>query len=125
MKKNNEIENKNEVMNNEQMEQFINENITIVPKVMKGRFEKLTIEQKVEKIKEYIQRKQWQAEWVEKNRMVNRVKDLFNKRHATVQDAKDVLEFCNEFINSFKQHEIEKLDEEIQKLQEMKKSLED
>lgn len=125
MKKNNEIENKNEVMNNEQMQQFINENITIVPKVMKGRFEKLTIEQKVEKIKEYIQRKQWQAEWVEKNRMVNRVKDLFNKRHATVQDAKDVLEFCNEFINSFKQHEIEKLDEEIQKLQEMKKSLED
>lgn len=116
-------ENKNEVMNNEQMEQFINENISLVPRVMKSRFEKLSIEQKVEKIKDYIQHKQWQAEYQEKNRMVNRVKELFTKRHGTVQDAKEVLEFCNEFINSFKQREIDEIDKQIAALEERKKML--
>lgn len=118
----NEIKNetKNVVVNPE-MEKFVTDNLSLVPNVMKSRFDKLTLEEKVQKIKDYQQRQEWKKEWEEKNKMVNRVKELFEKRHATVQDAKDVMDFCKDFINSFKQREIEKLDEQIQKLQEMKK----
>lgn len=119
----NEIKNetKNVVVVNPEMEKFVTDNLSLVPNVMKSRFDKLTLEEKVQKIKDYQQRQEWKKEWEEKNKMVNRVKELFEKRHATVQDAKEVMDFCKDFINSFKQREIEKLDEQIQKLQEMKK----
>lgn len=118
----NEIKNETKnVVANPEMEKFVTDNLSLVPNVMKSRFDKLTLEEKVQKIKDYQQRQEWKKEWEEKNKMVNRVKELFEKRHATVQDAKEVMDFCKDFINSFKQREIEKLDEQIQKLQEMKK----
>ena len=120
----NEIKNETKnVVANPEMEKFVTDNLSLVPNVMKSRFDKLTLEEKVQKIKDYQQRQEWKKEWEEKNKMVNRVKELFEKRHATVQDAKEVMDFCKDFINSFKQREIEKLDEQIQKLQEMKKQL--
>lgn len=114
----------NAVVNNE-MEQFINENIGIVPKMMMKRFMNLSMDEQVKKIQFYIDRKKWIEEQKERNRIVNLVKEMFEKRQATVEDARDVLRYCTDFIDSFKQREIEKLDDEIRKLQEMKRSLED
>lgn len=122
--KNANNENKNVVANPE-MEQFVNDNIGIVPTMMKKRFLKLTIEEQVKKIEFYKERQKWMEEYKEKNRVVNRVKEIFEKKKATVQDAKEVMKYCQDFLDSFKQREIEKLDEQIAKLEAMKKSLED
>jgi len=108
----------------EMMEQFIAENIKRVPNNQKGKFNALTLEQKVEKIQSYIDRAKFWEEIAEKNKVINKVKELFNKRHATIEDAKEVMTFCEEFINNFKQMEIDKLDEEIRKLQEKRNALE-
>lgn len=116
MKKNNSTENANVVEN---MEQFINDNIALVPNVMMKRFMKLSIEGQVQKIQHY----QYIQQLRENNRVVNRVKDLFDKRKATVEDAKDVLEFCKEFINSAKDREIAAIDEEIARLMQKKQSI--
>lgn len=125
-KENAKIENVKEVVNNdEQNVKFVNENIHVVPKIMMGRFMKLSIDEQVERINHYIARKEQIKQSIEKNKLINRVKDLFEKKQATVEDAKEVITFCESFINSFKQREIEKIDEEIRKLQTMKQNLED
>lgn len=105
--------------------QFINENIHMVPKNQMKKFQTLDIDGQVAKIQFYIDMKKMKEEWIEKNRMVNKVKDLFDKRHGTVEDAKDCMRFLQDFIDGAKQREIEKLDEEIAKLQRMKESLAD
>lgn len=116
MKKNNSTENVTVVEN---MEQFINDNIHLVSSKMMKRFEKMTIEEQVKKIQHYQMIQQFR----ENNRVVNRVRDLFDKRHATVEDAKEVLNFCNEFINSAKEREIAAIDAEIAKLMQKKQSI--
>lgn len=108
----------------EMMEQFIAENINRVPRNQSKKFESMTIEQKVERIQFYIDRAKFFEERAEKNKVINQVKEVFNKRHATVEDAQEVRSFCEEFINNFKQMEIDKLDEEIRKLQERRNALE-
>lgn len=108
----------------EMMEQFVAENINLVPRNQSKKFNALTIEQKVEKIQSYIDRAKFWEEVAEKNKVINRVKEMFNKRHATVEDAKEVMAFCEEFISNFKQMELDKLDEEIRKLQERRNALE-
>jgi len=105
--------------------QFINENINIVPKNQMKKFQNLDIDEQVSKIQFYIDMKKMREEWIEKNRMVNKVKVMFEKRNGTVEDAKDCMKFLQEFIDGAKQREIDKLDEEIAKLQRMKESLND
>lgn len=105
--------------------QFINENIHMVPKNQMKKFQTLDIDGQVDKIQFYFDMQKMKDEWKEKNRMVNRVKDLFEKRHGTVEDAKDVMRYMQDFIDTAKEREIAKLDEEIAKLEAMKKSLED
>lgn len=116
MKKNNSTENANVVEN---MEQFINDNIHLVPNIMMKRFMNLSIEGQVQKIQHYLHIQEIR----ENNRVVNRVKEMFNKRNATVDDAKEVLEFCKEFINSAKDREIAAIDEEIARLMQKKQSI--
>lgn len=116
MKKNNLTENVNEVTN---MEQFINDNIHLIPNVMMKRFMNLSIEGQVQKIQHY----QYIQQLRENNKVVNRVRELFDKRKATVDDAKEVLNFCNEFINSAKDREIAAIDEEIARLMQKKQSI--
>lgn len=117
MKKNNSNnENVNVVEN---MSQFINDNISLVPNVMMKRFMNLTIEQQAAKIQHYMYVQEMRAQ----RRLVNRVRDLFDRRHATVEDANEVLAFCNEFISSAKEREIAAIDEEIAKLMQKKQSI--
>ena len=108
--------------NESEMQQFVTENIAVVPKNQMKKFEKMTLEQKAAKIKFYQDIQKMREDARIKNSVPSKVKELFEKR-GTVEDAKAVMRFCQEFIDNFKQREIEKLDAEIRKLQMMKDSL--
>lgn len=115
----------------EMMEQFIAENINRVPRNQSKKFETMTIEQKVERIQMYIDReKMWEeaaqkrAELAEQRKLSNKVKELMTRRHATIQDAQEIITICQEFINNYKDAEMARIDEEIAKLMAMKQSIE-
>ena len=126
--KNENNENKNvvaePVMTNEQMEQFVNENIVIVPKNQKKKFDSLTLEKKVSKIRFYIDIQKMRDDAREKNKLENRVKDLFIRRKATTEDVLRVIEFCKQFIETSKVDEMNKLQAEIDRLTDLKRALE-
>lgn len=126
--KNENNENKNvvaePVMTNEQMEQFVNENIVIVPKNQKKKFDSLTLEKKVGKIRLYIDIQKMRDDAREKNKLENRVKDLFIRRKATTEDVLRVIEFCKQFIETSKVDEMNKLQAEIDRLTDLKRALE-
>lgn len=111
-------------MTAEQMEQFITENIGLVPRNQKKKFETLTMEQKVEKLRFYIERGKMWAEAAEKNKLENKVKVLFVRHKATTEDVLNVIEFCKKYIESTKQEELNKLQMEIDRLTHLKQSLE-
>lgn len=108
---------------NESQEQFINENISVVPKLRMKKFMQLSLDEQVKSINHYIELRRIRQEWEERAKVINRVKDIFERKHATVDDAQEVLSFCEDFINNYKQKEIDKLDEEIRKLQEKRNAL--
>ena len=128
-KKESNTETKNNVtaqpqMSKEQMEQFIKENNSIVPRNRRKQFEALSLEEKVAKIRDYIQSKKQKEENIEKNKLENRVKDLFVRRNATTEDVLRVIEFCKKYIESAKADEINKLQTEIDRLSSLKRTLE-
>ena len=73
-------------MSKEQMEQFVKENMTIVPKNQRNKFELLTLEQKVSKIHVYMDIKKVRELLFEKNKLENKVKELLIRRKATTED---------------------------------------
>jgi len=121
-------ENKNVVTNpamtNEQMEQFVKENIKIVPRNQAKKFESMKLEQKVSKIRFYIDIQKMKEDAREKNKLENKVKDLFVRRKATTEDVLRVIEYCKKFIEPTKVDEMNKLQAEIDRLTELKRSLE-
>lgn len=123
MKKNeviNEIE--NVVMDEETLTAIVEDNMHIVPKNQMKKFEKMTLKEKAAKIQFYQDMQRMREDARIKNSVPNKVKELFDKR-GTVEDAKAVLQFCTDFIDNFKQREIEKIDEEIARLEAMKEAL--
>lgn len=126
MKKNNNETEKivvNPIMNEEEMQQFVEENIHMVPKNQIKKFESMTLKQKVSKIQLYQDIARMREEARIKNSVLNRVKEVFDKRHATVDDAKEVIKFAQEFVNNFRQHQIEEIDRQIAELEQMKQAL--
>ena len=109
-------------MTENEMKEFVTANMEIVPKNQTKKFNALTLEEKVTKIQFYIDIQKLREDARIKNSVPNKVKELFDKR-GTVEDAKEVLKFCSDFIDGFKQREIEKLDAEIARLQAMKQSI--
>lgn len=129
MSKKENAETKNNVtaqpqMSKEQMQQFINENNQIVPRNRRKQFEALSLEEKVAKIRYYIQSKKQKEENIEKNKLENRVKDLFIRKNASTEDVLRVIEFCKKYIESAKADEITKLQNEIDRLSSLKRTLE-
>lgn len=108
------------IMDEETMQAIVDDNIYIVPKNQRKKFDTLSLQQKVAKIQFYHDIDKMREDARIKNSVPNKVKELFDKRHATVEDAKAVLQFCTEFIDNFKVREIEKIDAEIAKLEELK-----
>ena len=111
-------------MTTEQMEQFIAENINIVPANQRMRFKNLTLEKKVSKIEFYLSMKKMWADAAEKNKLVNKVTELMVKRNATIQDATEIIEACKKFISDSRKSEIIRIGEEIARLEEMRQQLE-
>lgn len=118
-KTNNESEN-----NQQEMEKFVQEHINSVPRMWKTRFESFTLEEKIARIKQWEQNRKNIAEYKEKSKLENRVKALFEQKKPTTEEVLKVIEFCKSFIEGIKANEIAKLDEEIQKLTQMKQQLE-
>ena len=114
----------NPAMTNEQMEQFVKDNIAIVPRNQAKKFESLKLEQKVSKIRFYIDIQKMKEDAREKNKLENKVKDLFVRRKATTEDVLRVIEFCKKYIESTKVDEMNKLQAEIDRLTELKRTLE-
>ena len=125
MKTNNETKNImiEPIMDNATMEAIVEDNINIVPKNQRKKFDSLSLQHKVAKIQFYNDMAKMKEDSRIKNSITYRVKELFDKRHATIDDARDVLKFCNEFIDGYKLREIAKIDEEIARLEQMKQTL--
>lgn len=113
----------NVVMDEQQMQQYVEDNIHMVPKNQRKKFETLTLEQKAKKIQFYIDIEKLKADAKIKNSVLNRVKEVFDKRHATIDDAKEVIKFAQEFVDNFRQHQIEEIDKKIAELEQMKESI--
>lgn len=114
----------NEVtMSEQEMVEFITANEHVVPKNQSKKFNGMELKDKVLKIQFYLDIQKLKEDAKIKNSIPNKVKDLFEAKHGTVEDAKSVIKFCTEFIDSFKAREIERLDTEIAKLEAMKQSL--
>ena len=114
---NNETENLI-VMDDETMMAIVDDSKDIVPRSQLKKFEAMSLKEKVAKIKFYQDIQRMKEDARIKNSIPNKVKELFDKR-GSVEDAKSVLKFCTEFIDGFKQREIE----EIARVEEMKRSL--
>lgn len=125
MKTNNETKNLviEPIMDDATMEAIVEDNISIVPKNKRKKFDSLSLQHKVAKIQFYHDMAKMKEDARIKNSIPYRVKELFEKRHATIDDARDVLKFCNEFIDGYKLREIAKIDEEIARLEQMKQTL--
>ena len=125
MKTNNETKNLviEPIMDESVMAAVVEDNISIVPKNQRKKFDSLSLQHKVAKIQFYQDMAKMKEDSRIKNSISYRVKELFDKRHATIDDARDVLKFCNEFIDGYKLREIAKIDEEIARLEQMKQSL--
>ena len=125
MKTNNETKNLviEPIMDDATMEAIVEDNISIVPKNKRKKFDSLSLQHKVAKIQFYHDMAKMKEDARIKNSIPYRVKELFDKRRATIDDARDVLKFCNEFIDGYKLREIAKIDEEIARLEQMKQSL--
>jgi len=110
-------------LNEKEMQEFVNENKLIVPKNQKAKFDSMPLDKQVVKIKFYQDMVRMKEDAREKNRLINRVKDLFDKRHATVDEVKEIVIYCNDFINNARDREIASIDERIRELEAMKAQL--
>ena len=110
------------VMDNATMEAIIDDNISIVPKNQRKKFDALTLEEKAKKIQFYQDIQRMKEDARIKNSIPNKVKELFDKR-GSVEDAKEVIKFAQEFVDNFRQHQIEEIDKQIAELEQMKEAL--
>lgn len=125
MKTNNETKNLviEPIMDDATMEAIVEDNISIVPKNKRKKFDSLSLQHKVAKIQFYHDMAKMKEDARIKNSIPYRVKELFDKRHATIDDATEVIKFAQEYVDSFKQRQIEDIDRQIAELEEMKLKL--
>lgn len=125
MKTNNETKNImiEPIMDEETMTSVVEDKISIVPKNQRKKFDSLSLQHKVAKIQLYQDMAKMKEDARIKNSIPSRVKELFDKRHATIDDATEVIKFAQEFVDSFKQRQIEDIDRQIAELEEMKLKL--
>lgn len=122
MKKENKIE-LNPIMDENEKEQFINEHIELISNRMREKFYTWPLETKFDYIQKRIDWEKSAKEAKENAKLCNQVKKLMMKKKATVNEVQEVIDICHTFINELKQAEIDKIDNEIKRLQELKKSL--
>ena len=113
----------NPIMDASEMEQFINKNIDLVTNRTMKKFSTWSLEAKYDYIKKRIEWNSSVKEAKENGKLCNQVKKLMIRKKATVDDVNEVIDICNSFINELKQAELDKIDNEIKRLQELKNSL--
>lgn len=123
--KNNEVMNavENVSMDEQTMQAIIDDNIEMVPKNQRKKFDALSLEAKIAKLQFYQDIAVMKAEAKVKNSIPNKVKELFEKRHANIEDAKQVLKYAQEFIDNYRMMQIAELDKQIAELEAMKEAL--
>ena len=117
------IVSENIVMDDEAKQSYVSENMLIVPKNQVKKFLAMSLDSQIAKINFYKDMIKLRTEAKIKNSVVNKTKELFEKRHASVEDANKVIEFCKEYIDGFRLRQIAELDAEIARLEEKKRSL--
>ena len=113
----------NPIMDASEMEQFINENIGLVTNRTMKKFNTWSLEAKCDYIKKRIEWNSSVKEAKENCKLCNQVKKLMIRKKATVDDVNEVIDICHNFIGELKQAELDKIDNEIKRLQELKNSL--
>jgi transcriptional regulator NrdR family protein len=78
----------------------------------------------VSKIEYYINSQKRKQEYIEKNKLENKIGELFKKRKVSTEDVVRVIDFCKKYIESTKEEEIRKLQNEIDRLTHLKNTLE-
>ena len=111
------------VMDDETLQAIVEDNKHIVPRSQLKKFEAMSLKEQAAKIQFYYDVQKMKEDARIKNSIINKVKELFDKKHATVDDAKDVINFAQEFVDNFRQHQIEEIDKQIAELEQMKESL--
>ena len=111
------------VMDDETLQAMVDDNKHIVPRSQLKKFEAMSLKEQAAKIQFYYDVQKMKEDARIKNSIINKVKELFDKRHATVDDAKEVIKFAQEFVDNFRQHQIEEIDKQIAELEQMKESL--
>lgn len=111
------------VMDDETLQAMVDDNKHIVPRSQLKKFEAMSLKEQYAKIQFYYDVQKMKEDARIKNSIINKVKELFDKRHATVDDAKDVIKFAQEFVDNFRQHQIEEIDKQIAELEQMKEAL--
>jgi len=111
------------VMDDETLQAMVDDNKHIVPRSQLKKFEAMSLKEQAAKIQFYYDVQKMREDARIKNSIINKVKELFDKRHATVDDAKEVIKFAQEFVDNFRQHQIEEIDKQIAELEQMKESL--
>ena len=111
------------VMDDETLQAMVEDNKHIVPRSQLKKFEAMSLKEQAAKIQFYYDVQKMKEDARIKNSIINKVKELFDKRHATVDDAKEVIKFAQEFVDNFRQHQIEEIDKQIAELEQMKEAL--
>lgn len=111
-------------MTHEEKIQFINENINLVPNIMKRRFEQMDVDTQYTRMQRYVEVQKLKDEAASMTKITWKVKQLFESKKATIQDATSVIEFCNKFIEDSKVQEIARVNDEIARLTALKEQLE-
>jgi len=127
--KKNEVNNVNEnpveniVMDDETKKALIEDNLYLVPKNQRKKFDAMSLDHQFAKIQLYQEFAVMRETARMRNSIINKVRELFDKRHATIDDAQSVIMFCNEYIDGFKQRQIEEIDRQIAELEQLKENL--
>lgn len=115
------METKNKV-NETEMQEFVNNNISIVPKNQVKKVNAMSLKDQYLKVKFYIDIQKLREDAKIKNSVPNKVKEMMEKR-GTVADAKKVIEYCQSFVDGYREKEIAKIDEKIRQLEIAKQLL--
>lgn len=117
----------------ENMQQVINENLSLVSDKTREKFNELSVEEQYKKILKLIANKKFQDKKkgdgqatgsVYTNKFAGAIKKVFDKYSPTIADAEGLIKFCYEYIDECKAKEIERINNEIERLQNMKEQLE-
>lgn len=116
----------------ENMQQVINENITLVSDKTREAFNSLSVEDQYKKVLKLVANKKFQDKKKAGGAVVSAasgskfdaaVKKVFEKYKPTIADAEGLIRYCYEYIEGCKAEEIDRITQEIERLTNMKNEL--